>query len=100
MLFKEHQVHFNLEEYNTIWTCSNCSPVKCGKSDIVSFTSEVQIYEYIYTYIYTYIHTHTQKIEFGQRHVSQIFFSNMCVTEIRHKCPLQHRRGNRLLVRS
>jgi hypothetical protein len=24
-------------------TCSNCSPVKCGKSDIVSLTSEVQI---------------------------------------------------------
>jgi hypothetical protein len=44
MRFKEHQVHFHLEEYNTIWTCSNCSPVKCGKSDIVSFTSEVQIY--------------------------------------------------------
>jgi hypothetical protein len=43
MLFKEHQVQFHLEEYNTIWTCSNCSPVKCGKSEIVSFTTGTDI---------------------------------------------------------
>jgi hypothetical protein len=49
MLFKEHKVHLYLEEYNPIWTCSNCSPVKCGKSDIVSFTSEVQIYNVLGT---------------------------------------------------
>jgi hypothetical protein len=42
VLFNE--LHFHLEEYNTIWTCSNFSPVKCGVRDIVSFTSEVQVY--------------------------------------------------------
>jgi hypothetical protein len=58
MLFKVHTVHFHLEEYNTIWTCSYCSPVKCGKRDIVSFTSEVQIYMYIMIN-FTWLHVST-----------------------------------------